>query len=64
MSVFNLREIQKMLFQQKIDGWFFYDFQGSDPIGRADASDSIRTNPNAPLVLFYSKRRGSGQNCS
>jgi Xaa-Pro dipeptidase len=34
MSGFNLRTIQKTLIEKKIDGWFFYDFQGCDPIGR------------------------------
>jgi len=34
MSIFNLSQIRKKLTEHKIDGWLFYDFQGSDPIGR------------------------------
>jgi Xaa-Pro aminopeptidase len=34
MSNFNLSQIRKTLASRKIDGWLFYDFQGSDPIGR------------------------------
>ncbi len=35
MSTINLRSIQKSLAESRIDGWFFCDFQGSDPVGRS-----------------------------
>jgi hypothetical protein len=35
MSTINLRSIQKSLTENRIDGGFFCDFQGSDPVGRS-----------------------------
>jgi Xaa-Pro dipeptidase len=34
MQVFDLNTIQKVLTDYKLDGWLFYDFHGSDPIGK------------------------------
>ena len=35
MLSFNLTAIRKALAENDLDGWLFYDFQGSDPIGKA-----------------------------
>jgi len=32
--MFDLNAIKKALVEENIDGWLFYDYQGSDPIGR------------------------------
>jgi Xaa-Pro aminopeptidase len=34
MARFSLTAIQKSLTQKKLDGWLFYDYRGSDPVGR------------------------------
>lgn len=69
MSGFNLRAIQKILTDRKIDGWLFYDFQGSDPIGRAILqipNESTQTHrwyyfipkEGAPVKIVHSIERG------
>jgi Xaa-Pro aminopeptidase len=35
MAKFSLAAIQKALSEFKLDGWLFYDYRGSDPIGRS-----------------------------
>jgi Xaa-Pro dipeptidase len=35
MQNFDLHSVQKVLREQNLDGWLFYDFRGSDPIGRS-----------------------------
>ncbi len=35
MRKFSLNAIQKGIAGAKLDGWFFYDFMGSDPVGRS-----------------------------
>jgi len=35
MKTFDLNSIQKAITDYKLDGWLFYDFQGSDPISRS-----------------------------
>jgi Xaa-Pro dipeptidase len=34
MAKFNLTAIQKSLADKKLDGWLFYDYRSSDPVGR------------------------------
>lgn len=35
MKKFSLTTIQKGITEAKLDGWLFYDFMGSDPVGRS-----------------------------
>ncbi len=69
MSGFNLRAIQKTLADLKIDGWLFYDFQGSDPIGRTILQvphETAQTHrwyyfipkEGAPVKIVHSIERG------
>ncbi len=46
MRKFNLNAIQKSLLELKIDGWLFYDFMGSDSIGRSILGISSKEKNN------------------
>jgi len=57
MPGFDLTAIQRALTANKLDGWLFYDFQGSDPIGRIILNipgDKIQTR----RWWFYIPSRG------
>lgn len=51
MPKFNLIKIQKALLKNGNDGWIFYEYQNSDPIGRKILQ--ISTKLNAVMRWFY-----------
>jgi Xaa-Pro dipeptidase len=51
MSKFNLIKIQKALVKNGSDGWIFYEYQNSDPIGRKILQ--LSTQFNALMRWFY-----------
>jgi len=68
MSKFSLTAIQKSLSQKSFNGWLFYDYQGSDPVGRKIlnlSDDRAQTRRwfyyipanNAPVKIVHSIER-------
>ena len=68
MSKFSLTAIQKSLSQKSFDGWLFYDYRGSDPVGRKIlnvSDDSAQTRRwfyyipanNVPVKIVHSIER-------
>jgi len=51
MKKFSLAAIQKVLSEMKLDGWLFFDFMGSDPVGSSILQ--VNTEPAASRRWMY-----------